>query len=91
MNSLVETVSTCGGFDEYFSVVEMLLDHLESAIEGTVYDEVDDAATGARADVEWSEYEGLDRRTHRLLKVFIRLGWKKLHKYYDLLTGAAYV
>jgi hypothetical protein len=60
--------STCGGFDEYFPVVEMLLDHLESAIEGTVYDEVDDAATGARKDVKWAVYEGLDRRTRRLLK-----------------------
>lgn len=34
--------STCGGFDEYFPVFEILLDHLESAIEGTIYEEVED-------------------------------------------------
>ncbi|KAK4077569.1 hypothetical protein Purlil1_12331 [Purpureocillium lilacinum] len=63
-NGVPGTRSTCGSFDEYFPVFEILLDHLESAIEGTIF---------------------------RLLKVFIKLGWKKLHKYYNRLTSAAYV
>ncbi|KJK73923.1 hypothetical protein H634G_10784 [Metarhizium anisopliae BRIP 53293] len=82
--------STCGSFDEYFPVFEMLLDHLESAIEGTIYEEMEDPATKKRTDVEVAIYEGLDNRTRRLFKVFIKLGWKKLHKYYALLTSGAY-
>lgn len=83
--------STCGSFDEYFPVFEILLDHLESAIEGTIFEEVEDPVTKEKQDVEVSIYEGLDNRTRRLLKVFIKLGWKKLHKYYSRLTSAAYV
>ncbi|KAH8715459.1 putative AC transposase [Beauveria bassiana] len=85
------TRSTCGSFDEYFPVIEILLDHLESAIEGTVYEELKDPGTKERKDIETAIFEGLDSRTRKLLKVFIKLGWKKLHKYYDLLTSAAYV
>ncbi|KAM0742707.1 hypothetical protein ACQRIT_002884 [Beauveria bassiana] len=84
------TRSTCGSFDEYFPV-EILLDHLESAIEGTVYEEIEDSGTKERKDIETAIFEGLDSKTRKLLKVFIKLGWKKLHKYYDLLTSAAYV
>jgi hypothetical protein len=83
--------STCGSFDEYFPVFEMLLDHLESAIEGTIYEEVEDPVSKRRKDVEVAIYAGLDNRTRKLFKVFIKLGWKKLHKYYALLTSAAYV
>ena len=83
--------STCGSFDEYFPVFEILLDHLESAIEGTIYEEVEDAVSKEKKDVEVAIYDGLDNRTRKLLKVFIKLGWKKLHKYYNRLTSAAYV
>ncbi|KFA77097.1 hypothetical protein S40288_09729, partial [Stachybotrys chartarum IBT 40288] len=84
------TKSTCGNFDEYFPVFEMLLDHLENAIEGTIFDEVEDPVTKEK-DVDVAIYDGLDNRTRGLLKVFIKLGWKKLHKYYTLMTSAAYV
>ncbi|GKU08673.1 unnamed protein product, partial [Fusarium langsethiae] len=83
--------STCGSFDEYFPVFEILLDHLEGAIEGTIFEEVEDPVTKEKKDVEVAIYDGLDSRTRRLLKVFIKLGWKKLHKYYNRLTSAAYV
>lgn len=83
--------STCGSFDEYFPVFEVLLDHLESAIEGTIFEEVEDPVTREKKDVEVAIYDGLDSRTRRLLKVYIKLGWKKLHKYYSRLTSAAYV
>ncbi len=33
--------STSGGFDEYFQVIEMLLDHLELAVEGVIIEEND--------------------------------------------------
>jgi hypothetical protein len=66
--------STCGGFDEYFPVFEILLDHLESAIEGTIYEEVEDPVSKERKDIEVAIYDGLDNRTRRLLKVFIKLG-----------------
>jgi hypothetical protein len=82
---------TCGSFDEYFPVFEILLDHLEGAIEGTIFEEVEDPVSKEKKDVEVSIYDGLDSRTRRLLKVFIKLGWKKLHKYYNRLTSAAYV
>ncbi|KAF1732489.1 putative AC transposase [Beauveria bassiana] len=36
------TRSTCGSFDEYFPVIEILLDHLESAIEGTIWERYKD-------------------------------------------------
>ncbi|KAJ6436475.1 ribonuclease H-like protein [Purpureocillium lavendulum] len=83
--------STCSSFDEYFPVFEILLDHLESAIEGTIFEEVEDPVTREKKDVEVAIYDGLDSRTRRLLKVYIKLGWKKLHKYYSRLTSAAYV
>lgn len=88
-NSVPGVRSTCGSFDEYFPIFEMLLDHLESAIEGTIYEEVEDPVS-KRKDVEVAIYAGLDNRTRKLFKVFIKLGWKKLHKYYALLTSAAY-
>jgi hypothetical protein len=33
---------------------------------------------------------GINRRTRRLLKVHLRLGWVKLHHYYKLFTFIAY-
>jgi hypothetical protein len=32
----------------------------------------------------------MNRQTHRLLKVYLRLGWLKLHAYYEKLTSIAY-
>ncbi|KAM3537512.1 hypothetical protein ARSEF1564_009566 [Beauveria bassiana] len=62
------TRSTCGSFDEYFPVIEILLDHLESAIEGTVYEEIEDPGTKERKDIETAIFEGLDSKTWNLLK-----------------------
>lgn len=36
--------------------------------------------------IEVDLYEGLNRSTRRLLKVYIKLGWKKLDKYYNKLS-----
>jgi hypothetical protein len=36
-------------------------------------------------------YLGMDRPTRRLLKVYLRLGWLKLHGYYAKLTSIAYM
>lgn len=83
--------STCGSFDEYFPVFEILLDHLEGAIEGTILEEVEDPVSKEKRDVEVAIFDGLDDRTRKLLKVFIKLGWKKLDRYYNRLTSAAYV
>ena len=61
----------------------MLLDHLETALKGTIYD---------RHLVEVELFEGMDNKTRTsLLQTYIKLGWKKLDKYYALLTSAAYV
>ena len=38
-NSIIGKRSTSGSFNEYFSVIKMLIDHLEDAINGTVYKE----------------------------------------------------
>ncbi|KID93618.1 Ribonuclease H-like protein, partial [Metarhizium majus ARSEF 297] len=90
-NGIPGSRSTCGSFDEYFPVFEMLLDHLESAIDGTILEEIEDPVSKEKRDVEVSIFDGLDNKTRKLLKVFIKLGWKKLHKYYNRLTSAAYV
>lgn len=78
--------STSGSFDEYFPVVEMLLDHLENAMEGVTYEE-----DVEKKLVSVGLFEGMHRKTRRLLKVYIKLGWKKLDKYYNLLNSPAYV
>ncbi|EFZ03855.2 hAT family dimerization domain protein [Metarhizium robertsii] len=78
--------STSGGFDEYFQVVEMLLDHLELAVQGVVIEENDDQVME-----EIHLFDDMDTKTRRLLKVYIKLGWKKLNDYYDKLTSTAYV
>jgi len=85
-NGITGKRSTSGGFDEYFPVVEMLLDHLETALKGTIYEEDAD-----RHLVEVNLFDGMDNTTRSLLQVYIKLGWKKLDKYYALLTSAAYV
>lgn len=78
--------STTGGFDEYFPVVEMLLDHLELAIQGTIIEENED-----RTMKEVHLFDDMDAKTRRLLKIYIKLGWKKLNDYYGKLTSTAYV
>lgn len=78
--------STSGGFDEYFQVVEMLLDHLELAVQGLGIEEKDD-----RTMQEIDLFTDMDMKTRRLLKVYIKLGWKKLNDYYGKLTSSAYV
>ncbi|KID96102.1 Ribonuclease H-like protein, partial [Metarhizium majus ARSEF 297] len=78
--------STSGGFDEYFQVVEMLLDHLELAVQGVIIEENDDQIME-----EVQLFTDMDAKTRRLLKVYIKLGWKKLNDYYGKLTSTAYV
>ncbi|KID93789.1 Ribonuclease H-like protein, partial [Metarhizium majus ARSEF 297] len=78
--------STSGGFDEYFQVVEMLLDHLELAVQGVIVEENDNQVME-----EVQLFNGMDAKTRRLLKVYIKLGWKKLNDYYGKLTSTAYV
>lgn len=78
--------STSGGFDEYFQVVEMLLDHLELAVQGVIIEENDDQTMK-----EVQLFDDMDAKTRRLLKVYIKLGWKKLNDYYGKLTSTAYV
>ncbi|KJK73745.1 hypothetical protein H634G_10980 [Metarhizium anisopliae BRIP 53293] len=78
--------STSGGFDEYFQVVEMLLDHLELAVQGVIIEEND-----KQAMEEVQLFNGMNAKSRRLLKVYIKLGWKKLNDYYGKLTSTAYV
>ncbi|RFN43384.1 ribonuclease h-like protein [Fusarium flagelliforme] len=78
--------STSGGFDEYFQVVEMLLDHLELAVQGVLLEENDNHVME-----EVHLFDDMDAKTRRLLKIYIKLGWKKLNCYYGKLTSTAYV
>lgn len=76
--------STSGGFDEYFPVIEMLLDHLELAVQGVIIEENEHQIME-----EIQLFDGMDRDTRRLLKIYIKLGWKKLNCYYGKLTSTA--
>jgi hypothetical protein len=78
--------STSGGFDEYFPTVEMLLDHLELAVQGVMIEENEDQIME-----EVQLFNDMDVNTRRLLKVYIKLGWKKLNEYYGKLSSTAYV
>jgi hypothetical protein len=78
--------STSGAFDEYFPVVEMLLDHLELAVKGVIIEENKDQVVE-----EIRLFADMDKKTRRLLKIYIRLGWKKLNAYYGKLTSTTYV
>ncbi len=78
--------STSGSLSEVFPIYEYLLDHLEQAVEGIIV-EGDTEETIKQVQL----FEGMDRKTRRMLKVYIRLGWKHLKKYYELLTPVAYV
>ena len=78
--------STCGGFWEYFPTFEMLLDHLEEAVEGTVT-RMDENKEYITVDI----FKGMDAKTKRWLKIHIKLAWKRLDKYYGLFGQLAYV
>ena len=39
-NGIMGKRSTSGGFDEYLPVVEMLLDHFETDLKGTIYEDI---------------------------------------------------
>jgi hypothetical protein len=75
--------STTGGLDEYFEVIEYLLDHLEEALQGRLHVEEGGFTTK-------NFFEGLDPATQETLKIYIKLGWKKLDSYYRRLTSPAY-
>jgi hypothetical protein len=36
-------------------------------------------------------FDDMDKKSRRLLKIYIKLGWKKLNDYYGKLTSTAYV
>ncbi|KAK2684765.1 hypothetical protein QWA68_016289 [Fusarium oxysporum] len=78
--------STSGVFNEYFQVVEILLDHLELAVQGVIIEENDDHIME-----EVHLFDDMDAKTQRLLKIYIKLGWKKLNEYYGKLTSTAYI
>ncbi|OAA37390.1 hypothetical protein NOR_07089 [Metarhizium rileyi] len=57
----------------------MLLDHLDLAVQGVIIGENDDQIME-----EVHLFDDMDSKTPRLLKIYIKLGWKKLNDYYDL-------
>lgn len=63
----------------------MLLDHLELTVQGIIIEENEDQIME-----EVHLFEDMDKKTRRLLKIYIKLGWKKLNNYYGKLTSAAY-
>jgi hypothetical protein len=91
----------------------MLLDHLETAVNGWIID-ISPKVTGQgfrrvnifenlptscpppfpthahRTLLILTFYLGMNWQTRRLLKVYLRLGWLKLHAYYEKLTLIAY-
>ncbi|GKU13690.1 unnamed protein product, partial [Fusarium langsethiae] len=69
-----------------FPTVEMLLDHLELAVQGVMIEENEDQIME-----EVQLFNDMDVNTRRLLKVYIKLGWKKLNEYYGKLSSTAYV
>lgn len=75
-----------GGFDDYFPAFEHLLDHLEEAKKGIIYEE-DDRGNTLEVDL----FADLEPDTVKILKTYINLGWKKLDKYYNKLTSASYI
>ncbi len=81
--------ATSGGFWEVFPLYEHLLDHLEHAAEGTVVLE----AIKENGEIEMEEvdlFEGMDTKTRRILKVYLRLGYIHLRTYYEKMTPVAY-
>ncbi|OBS15528.1 hypothetical protein FPOA_13652 [Fusarium poae] len=64
----------------------MLLDHLELAVQRVMIEENEDQIME-----EVQLFNDMDVNTRRLLKVYIKLGWKKLNEYYGKLSSTAYV
>ncbi|KAJ3455467.1 hypothetical protein MRS44_016949 [Fusarium solani] len=78
--------STTGAFHEYLLCFELLLDHLEEAIQGRVLKE------NAEGEMEIINiFTDVGVETRQLIKVFIKLAWQRLDKYYHLMTPIAYV
>lgn len=67
------TRSTYSSFNKYFPIIKILLDYLESIIEGIVYKEIEDLVTKEQKDIKTAIFKGLDSKTWKLLKVFIKL------------------
>ena len=71
----------------YIGVPWCMPDHL---VKGTI----DEEDADRRGGILWRLiylFDGMDNTPRRLLQVYIKLGWKKLDKYYALLASAAYV
>lgn len=66
--------STSGGFNEYFEVIKMLLDHFELTIQGVVIEE-----NQYRITEKVHLLDDMDAITRRLLKIYVKLGWRKLN------------
>lgn len=81
-----EFQATSGGFDQYFPTIELLLDHLEEAKKGIIYEEDENHGIVAH-----DLFEGIDASAVRFAKIYISLGWKKLTEYYAKFDNAAYV
>ena len=64
-NGITGKRSTSGGFDEYLPVVEMLLDHFETDLKGTIYEEDAD-----RHLVEVNLFDGMDNTTRTLASLY---------------------
>ncbi|KAK8120478.1 Ribonuclease H-like protein [Apiospora kogelbergensis] len=71
-----------GALHEYFPQIELLLDHLESAVDGEIL------SPDGRSFI--NIFDGLDQETRQVFRVYIRLGWKKLDVYYNSMTSLAY-
>ncbi|KAK6850531.1 Ribonuclease H-like protein [Apiospora arundinis] len=71
-----------GALHEYFPQIELLLDHLESAVDGEIL------SPDGRSFI--NIFDGLDQETRQVFRVYIRLGWKKLDAYYNSMTSLAY-
>lgn len=95
-NGVVGVRSTTGAFEEYFPLVESLLDHLERCARGDCIVQAE-SSDPFNADPDQDHgfvtiklFDGLDTDTRKLLKVYIRLGWYKLDEYYSKLNSLAY-
>lgn len=78
--------TSSGSFDEYFPVIEMLLDHLETASQGYIIEE-----DQQKQLIKTELFDHIDEKSRKLLQVYVKLGWKKLDEYYSKLTGTAYI
>jgi hypothetical protein len=61
-------------------------DHLKLAVQGVIIEENKDQVVE-----EINFFNDIDKKTRRLLKIYIKLGWKKLNCYYGKLASTAYI